>query len=242
MFNTLLYQPLFNLLIFLYNVIPGHDFGVAIIVLTILIKVLLYPISKKSIESQKAMNEIQPRIKEIQKKYKKDFVKQSQALQQLYKEYKINPFSGIFYMFIQIPIFFALFKVLRTNFDPNSLNIVYDFISRPAEINHIFLGIVNLSKANLVLAFLAGALQFIQAKMLMPKKDKQKQEGASSFSDTFQKQMVYLMPIMIFFIATKFPAGLALYWVTQTVLGIAQQYFALKKNKILENNHARPVN
>ena len=125
-FNTFLYQPLFNILILIYTVLPIHDFGMSIIGLTIIVHLILYPISMKSLKSQRALKEIQPKIREIQKKYKN---KQEQAAKmlELYKKEKINPFSGIFPLLIQLPILIALYRVFLGSFQPEILQNLYSF-------------------------------------------------------------------------------------------------------------------
>ena len=155
-YQEILYKPLFNGLVFLYNNLPGHDFGVAIIVLTILIRLLFYPLFQKSMKAQKEMAELQPKIKEVQTKYKNDKEKQARALMELYKEHKVNPMGGCLPLIIQIPILFAFFQVLRTWLDPARLNGLYGFIKNPGIINSMFLGAVNLANPNVILAFLTG--------------------------------------------------------------------------------------
>ena len=110
-YYALLYQPMLNFLVLIY--ILTNNFGIAVILLTVLIKWLTNPLNKKAIESQKAMTEIQPRIKEIQKKYKDTPEKQAQEMIALYKEKNFNPFSSIFLLFIQIPIIIALFQIFK---------------------------------------------------------------------------------------------------------------------------------
>jgi len=116
-FNEVLYRPLFNVLIWLYDVLPGHDLGIAIIILTAAIRLLLYPLSKKAIKSQKALTGLQPKIKEIQKKYK-DKADQAKATMELYRQYRINPMSGCLPILIQLPILIALYRVFFTGLDP----------------------------------------------------------------------------------------------------------------------------
>ena len=111
-FNQFLYQPLFNVLIFFYNVIPGHDLGVAIILVTLLIRVVLFPLSKKGIKSRKALEELQPKIKEIQNKHK-DKEERARQMMTFYKENKVNPASGCLPLLVQLPIFIALYWVLK---------------------------------------------------------------------------------------------------------------------------------
>ena len=223
-FNKVLYQPLFNGLIFLYNVIPGRDFGIAIIVLTVMVRLLFYPLFQKQMKAQKEMTLIQPKIKEVQKKYKNDKEKQAQATMDLYREHKINPFSGCLPMLIQLPILIAFFQVLRTGLDPSRLNDLYGFVKNPGSIDPMFLGLIDLAKSSVVLAVLAGAAQFIQSKMSLPAAGLQKGQGAD-FTSLMSTQMVYFMPVLTVMIAWQLPAGLPLYWLVLTIFGIIQQYF-----------------
>jgi YidC/Oxa1 family membrane protein insertase len=228
-FNEILYRPLYNGLIFLYNAIPFHDFGVAIILLTILIRLLVYPLNQKAINSQAEMNKLQPKIKDVQQKFKDDKVKQSQALMDLYKEHKINPASGCLPILIQLPILFALYKVFWNGLNPDNLNILYSFVSRPEQINSMFLGFIDLAKNNYAMAIMAGVLTFFQSKMMMTTQTNTSEKN--DFAAMMTKQMLYIMPIMTIFIAWKLPAGLSLYWVVITLFGIVQQYIILKKKK-----------
>ena len=224
-FQEFLYQPLFNGLIFLYNVLPWQDFGLAIILLTVLIRLILYPLNQKSIRSQAVLNKLQPEIKALQQKYKDDKVKQSQEMMALYKVNKINPASGCLPLLIQLPILLALYRVFWTGLDPSRLDSLYSFVAHPEVINPMFFGLVNLSQANIILAILAGLFTFIQSKMMVPKAA----SSGSDFSSTLNKQMVYFMPLITVFIAWKLPAGLVLYWVATTLFGIGQQYLILRK-------------
>ncbi|MBU3901313.1 YidC/Oxa1 family membrane protein insertase [Patescibacteria group bacterium] len=227
LFNEALYRPLFNGLIFLYNIIPLHDFGIAIIFLTIIIRLILYPLNQKAITSQKALGQLAPQIKEVQNKFSGDKVKQSQALMELYKKNKINPASGCLPLLVQLPILFALYRVFWNGLNPDNLNVLYSFISRPEQIDPMFLGLISLAKANYVMAILAGIFTFWQSKMMI---NLQPAAGkGSDFSAAMNKQMVYLMPLITVFIAWKLPAGLTLYWVVTTLAGILQQYFVIKK-------------
>jgi YidC/Oxa1 family membrane protein insertase len=226
-FNAVFYRPLFNGLIFLYNSIPFHDFGIAIILLTLIIRFILYPLNQKAMKSQKALNDLQPQIKDVQGKHKNDRAKQSQALMDIYKANNINPASGCLPILIQLPVLIALYRVFWNGLKPDSLSSLYSFISRPETINPLFLGLIDLSKNNYIMAIVAGVLTFFQSKMTMP--SQQKVPVAGDFSAMFSKQMVYLMPIMTVVIAWKLPAGLALYWIVITLFGIVQQYLVNKK-------------
>ncbi len=245
LFHTLVYQPIYNLLIFVYNIIP--DFGVAIIISTILVKFLLIPLSKKQIESQKKMQELQPKIKELQVKHKDDKEKQSRAMMELYKESKTNPLSGCLPMVAQLVFLIAIYRVL---FNISTAGLVvnnadlYSFIANPGQINKLFVGTVDLAAAidlshigieslpHIILVVLAAGAQFIQTKMMMNKKAPQANKGAEAdFSEIMTKQMLFLGPLLTLFIGIKFPAGLALYWLVSTGFMIVQQRYMEKKSK-----------
>lgn len=232
-FNELLYRPLFNGLVFLYNILPGHDLGIAIIVLTVALRLLMYPLFQKSIKSQKELAVLQPKIKELQKKYHRDKEKQAKALMGLYKEHGVNPMSGCLPLLIQLPILFAFFRVLWTGLDPNRLNGLYWFVKNPGMINPLFLGLINLAEKSPLLAILAGIAQFIQSKMTMPKRDRDESRKELDFAQMMSTQMVYMMPILTVLIAWNLPAGLPLYWLTLTVFGIGQQYLTMRKKNNL---------
>ncbi|MFA7319268.1 MAG: YidC/Oxa1 family membrane protein insertase [Parcubacteria group bacterium] len=243
LFDALVYKPLYNLLIFIYNTLPFHDFGIAIILVTLIIKFFLVPLSKKQIESQKKMQEMQPKIKEIQEKYKKDKEKQSKALMEFYKTNKTNPFSGclptIFQLIFLIAIYRVLFNISNSGLlvDPKEL---YAFVANPGQINQYFLGLVDLSRtvnlghltigsiAQIILIVLAAVAQYFQMKMIMPPKPA-KSSGTPDLASTMSTQMMYLGPLLTLFIGIKFPAGLALYWLVSTIFAIIQQKQLTKK-------------
>lgn len=233
LFKTIFYQPILNLLIFVYNILPGHDLGLAIIILTVLIKLLLLPLSKQSIKSQKALTEIQPKIEEIKKKYAGNKEEMARATMALYKENKVNPLSSCLPLLIQLPFLFAVFQVFR-DFGQNGqiLNYVYPFIAKPENISSLGLfGLLNLAKPNAVLAVLAGAAQFWQAKMLATKRPPQKTAGAKDedVMAIMNKQMLYMMPALTVLIGLSLPGGLSLYWLTTTLLTAFQQLYMFRK-------------
>ena len=226
-FDLLLYQPLFNYLVLLYNYLPGHDFGLAIIVLTLTIRLILYPSSLKSIKNQRILSEIHPKIKEIQKKHKDDKEKQVKETMEVYKQAKINPFGSLLPTIIQLPILIALYRVFWRGFNPAELVKLYSFIPNPGVINSIFLGIVDLSKPNIILAVSAGVFQFIQIKKAIPKV-KNNSKG-SDFARTMQKQMTYFAPFLTGIILLGLPSALGLYWTVASLALIIEQYFVYKK-------------
>ncbi len=228
-FNEFLYRPLFNLLVFLYNTIAFKDVGVAIILITALIRLVLWPLSQKAIRSQKSLQDLQPKIRAIQEKNKDNKEAQSKELMALYKENKVNPFSGCLPIIIQLPILIALYRVFLKGFDVNTLAILYHFVANPGLINPISLHFINLSLPNHILPVVAGLAQFWQAKMIMPKKDL---AGAPKSSDEFMaqtisKQTLYFLPLLTILISWRLPAGLALYWSITTLFTVLQQYVTL---------------
>ena len=248
-FTTFIYQPVYNLLVLAYNTVSFGDFGVAIIIVTVLIKFLLIPISKKQIESQKKMQELQPKIKALQERYKNDKEKQSRALMEFYKENKTNPFSGCLPMIVQLVFLIAIYQVLF-NISKAGLMVstsdLYPFVNNPGQINKMFLGLIDLSSAinigsvtfkdapHITLIILAAGSQYIQTKMLMAKQPAMSavKSEKPDFSQMMSKQMLYLGPFLTLFIGIKFPAGLALYWLVSTGFMIIQQHYLAKEKAI----------
>lgn len=231
-FNVILYQPLFNVLVLLYEYLPGHDFGVAVIALTVIIRLLFYPLMVQAIKSQKSLSELQPKIQEIQSKYKDNKEKQARATMELYQKEKINPFGGCLPLLLQLPILFALYRVFWQGLQPEAMDMLYSFVPHPGVIDPTFLGIINLGEASLVLAVLAGITQFFQTKMITPKtlKSKKGEGQMAQFSGMMQKQMLYFFPIFTVFILWKLPAAIGLYWIITALFSILQQYLIFKKS------------
>ncbi len=228
LFNLVLYQPLFNLLILLYLYLPGRDFGVAIISLTFLVRLFLYPLTAKAIKSQKIIAELQPKVQALQEKLKDDKEKQVRAIMDLYRQEKISPFSGIYPLLIQLPILIALYRLFQEGVHQGQITLLYSFVSPPDAIRTIFLGVMDLSQPSLVMALLGGITQYFQAKMIIPPKTN---KNSKDFSQRLQKQMVFFLPIFTLLILFKLPAALGLYWVSNNVFSIFQQYLVYKKGK-----------
>jgi YidC/Oxa1 family membrane protein insertase len=235
-FDNLLYQPMLNILIWIYGLIG--NFGVAIIVLTLVIKLILHPLNKKSIQSQKAMAEIQPKMQEIQNKYKNDKERQALELMSLYKKENFNPFAGIFLLFLQIPILIALFYVVKNGIDVSQIgSSLYSFIKLPEFIYPYLLNIngyeiLDLSKPNIYLTALTAGAQYLQIKTATPPVPTKTKEGESNMtevSNMMQKQMVFFMPLLTFFVLFSLPSAMGLYWVISTLISIFEQKQLLKK-------------
>lgn len=225
-FNILLYKPLLNALVALYYL--THDFGLSIILLTVLIKLILYPSSVKSMVFQRRIAKVQPQIKEIQKKYKNDKEKQSRALMELYQKEKITPLSGCLPGIIEAIIFLSLFLVIRGASNPAGISGgLYHFFPQTMKIDLTLFGFIDLTKSlwtttsGKVLVFVTGFLQFLQLK--------RSQEGVEQKKGDFQKEMLYFFPILTIIILAKFPAALGIYWLTTTVFSLLQQELVLRK-------------
>ncbi len=232
-FEIALYQPLFNGLIIIYQIIPGKDLGMAIIALTFLIKTILYPLEVKSIKSQKALSEAQPKIKEIQEKYKDDKEKQTKEVFAFYKKENINPFSGCLPLFIQMPILITLFRLFYSGFNSEHFKLLYSFVPHPGEISTYFLGTINLANPVWFLAILAGILQFFQTRAMMARmpKKKAKKGDTANITEIMQKQMQFFLPAFTIMILFRLPGALGLYWITMSAYTIVQQYI-IKRNSL----------
>jgi YidC/Oxa1 family membrane protein insertase len=229
-FHTLLYQPIFNLLVFLYDIIPGDEIGFAIIALTILIKILLWPLMSKSLKSQKALQELQPKIEELKEQHAEDREKLAKEMMELYQKEKVNPLSSCLPVIIQLPILIALYRVLLNGFGSGTLEQLYPFIPNPEFINYVFLGAIDLSVPSIYLAVLAGYFQFMQTRMLMSRRPPKEVRGKKGAKDegmlaSMNKSMLYFMPVITVVIGATLPAGLTVYWVTVNIVSILQQQF-----------------
>ncbi len=231
LYNDIIYRPLLNLLVFFYNVIPGHDVGVVIILLTLLIRLVLAPSFHKSLKSQKAMNDLQPKLNELKEKYKNDKEGQAKAMMALYKDNKINPLSSCLPLVIQLPVLIGLYQVFRIALNPavdivTRLKGLYPFVNAPHSISPFLFGLLDLSKPSIALGIIAGLAQFWQSKLMMPKTP-----GQDATAKAMSFQTTYVLPLVSVVIAIKLPAGLPLYWVVTTLFAVAQQYYILRKKQ-----------
>lgn len=235
LFTTIFYQPLFNLLVSIYNMIP--DIGVAILIITVIIKLILWPLSHKSLKSQKALQEIQPKMEELKEKYKDNKEKLGQEMMLLYKTEKVNPFSSCLPLLLQFPFIIAVFQVFRNGLTSDNFDLLYPFVHSPGVINPIMLGVLDLSQPQIFLGVLAGIAQFFQSRLLMAKSKKLESDNIvkvkkePGMTDIMNKQMMYFMPILTVFISATLPGGLALYWFLITLLGVLDQYLINKSWK-----------
>ncbi len=232
LFHVALYQPMFNIFVGLYNILPGHDVGVVIFIITLAVRALVYPLTSSSIKAQRSMQELQPKLEAIKAQYKEDKQAQAQATMELYKNNKVNPLTSCLPLLIQLPILIALYLVLRDGLASKDIAAsLYPFVHNPGTINPVSLGVFNLSTPSIVLSVLAGFAQFLQARGLM-RKSPPKAAGVGGKDEDMMammnKQMLYVMPVLTAIIGVRLPAGLTLYWCVSTGLMALQQYILTK--------------
>ena len=235
-FHTTLYVPIYNLLIFLTDIVPGHDIGVAVIIATLIVRIIIMPLSFAALRTARAAKAIEPELKVIKEKYKDDKEAQAKEMFALYKAYGINPFAGFLTLLIQLPIVITLYWVFNNKtllaVDPSLL---YSFVGVP-EISHYFLGIVLVTGSSLILALLAGGTQLIQAWYAIPVPAKTENGGASEdFGRAMALQMRIILPIIVTAAAYYTSVAIALYFITSNLVSIVQEFF-VRRQKIGPKN------
>lgn len=237
-YNTLFYQPLYNALVALTAIIPGYDLGLAVILLTIIVKLILMPISHKTIKTQKKLKELEPAMNQIKEAHK-DQQEQALKIMELYKEHGVNPFSGVFLMFIQLPIILALFFVFKEGIDLLSPEI-YSFVTKPPLISQKLFGLIDLTQKNIILALLVGITQFIQVKLSIPPTPPKKKDGEVSFADNLAQsmsfQIKYILPVFIAFVAYTLNTAVSIYWIANNLFTIAHELYVKKKAEKLSSS------
>lgn len=231
-FVTTFFQPLYNILVFLTGILPGADVGLAIILLTVIVRLALFPLYHKSTKTQAKMKEIEPELRSLKEKHGQDREAQARATMELYKAHGINPFSGFLLLLIQLPIIFALYEVFKGSLNLHT-DLVYSFIKFPETTSHLFLGMIDITSKSLLLAVMVGLTQFIQMQLalppLPPKKDGEKQSFGDEMSRNMQLQMKYFLPIVIIFIARSLPIAISLYWITSNLFSVGHELIVKKK-------------
>jgi YidC/Oxa1 family membrane protein insertase len=215
-FNNFVFEPILEILSWIYNNIAFNDLGLAIIFLTILIRVILFPFFLKSSKDQALIKKIQPQVEKIKKNHKNNKEKQAEELMNLYKNHKLNPFSGFVLLMIQLPIFFGLFKIFK-----NPEIITQNFA------NHTLFNLIDLVNVSIILVLIASVIQYIQAKTTMSinKTSDSKNNSMAKFGNL----MIYFMPFMSFMILSRLPSALAVYWIVSAIFSIIQSFIVNKK-------------
>lgn len=233
-FNEVFFRPLLNALVFLTSILPFHDLGFAVILLTILVRFLLFPFTHHSVKAQVKMRSLEPEIARIRDELKNNQEEQARRIMALYKEHGVNPFSGCLMLLIQLPILIALYQVFLVGVKDMSTHL-YSFVSMPSSLQTVFLGVINLMEVSIFLAALSGLTQFIQMKLAVPPSARSLTEKNSSLqqkpdiSRIMTAQMTYVMPGIIFVIGLKFPSAVSLYWTTMNLFAIVHEMIVRKK-------------
>ncbi|PIZ75311.1 hypothetical protein COY05_04215 [Candidatus Peregrinibacteria bacterium CG_4_10_14_0_2_um_filter_38_24] len=232
------YRPIYNTMIFLAKMMPNHDIGLAIILLTLIIRTILLIPSQKAMKAQKRMQDVQPRLEKIKEKYKGDQQKIAMETMALWKEAKVNPMGSCLPLLLQLPFLIGIFYVVQDSLNPDNTYLLYKTYENFAlsDISHTFFGIIDLSKPNLyVLPIIIGGLQFIQMKLSMGVSSPKGEMASAS------KIMIYLMPVMIAVFTASLPAGVGFYWGTSTLYGIIQQIFVNKGKSTHKKDDNEPT-
>lgn len=237
-FNTIIFEPLLNLLAAVLHVVPGNSMGLAIILVIVVVRLALYIPSDKSLKTQQKLSELRPHLQELSKKHKDNPQERAKAQMELYKEHGVNPLGSLFFpLFVQLPIFFGLYRVFLTEFNGNGFGpYLYSFIPNPSSVEMVFLG-VDLTTPSVVFALAAGVAQFIQARSLVrqtPKSTTPKTKGEPNFQASMNMSMMYVLPVMVAGFGLTLPAGLSLYWVVSSLFSFGQQYVIQRRNKKAE--------
>lgn len=227
LFHAAVYNPIYNALVYFVDILPGHDVGFAVILVTIIVRLILYPLSRRAIKAQMAMKAIAPEIEEIKKKYKDKPEEQGRAIFALYRERDVHPFAGILVILVQLPILFGLYWVFaRGGLPMINIDILYSFVPTPPTVDMEFLGLINMAGHSILLALLASVTQFIYTRLSMGPRG-QKTAAEASFSEdmarTLDIQMRYILPLMVGFFAYFIAAAAPLYWITGNIFMIGQE-------------------
>jgi YidC/Oxa1 family membrane protein insertase len=258
-FTFLITQPITNILVAIYQLLSSvhvpYALGFAIIALTALIRILLFPIIAQQLRSSKKMQEIQPHINRLKEKHKGNMQKIQQESMQLYKEFGINPLAGCLPMLVQLPVIWGLYSVLNTTVRETSFQAINKLLYTDSLKLHVlwdthFYGLQltqSLSQllktagpAILLIPVLTGLLQFVQSRMMFkqqPKKEPGAKTDGPDMAAAMQMQTQYMLPVMIGFFSYSLPFGLSLYWNTFTLFGILQQYLinrSMPTNTVVE--------
>lgn len=233
LFSTFIYEPIYNALVFLVNVVPGGDVGIAIVLLTVIVKLILFPLAHQAIKTQKIMRDIEPELKRIREEFKENREELARKTMALFKDKKINPFASIFLILLQLPIVFGLYFVFfneggNGGFDPE---ILYSFIAYPEVYSFSFLGIIELTGKSIGLAVIVASTQYWLARLMMPKAPEVKEASLKAdFQRSMHIQMRYVFPIVIGLVAYFISAAVALYLAVSNIFALIQE-FVVRRSK-----------
>jgi YidC/Oxa1 family membrane protein insertase len=240
MFHTLFYEPIYNLIVTVLTLVPMHDIGITIILVTCIVKLILLPLNLSALRTQYMMKKIEPEMEKIKKIQKEKPQEASKMMIELYKVEKINPFASLFVVIIQVPVFFVLYFVFSKGLfnDPHS---IYSFVMFPEKLHTEAFGLFDVTKKSIVMAILAGLSSYFLARRQTQSMGPKKDGNGESFQDQFMKsmkiQLLYILPIIIAFSASVLPSALALYWFVSNSIGYVQDVYMKKKLAHLHPDH-----
>jgi YidC/Oxa1 family membrane protein insertase len=232
-FFTILYQPLYNLLIIFYNLMPWGGLGLSIILMTVLVKGLTFPLSFKSMKAQKELQEIQPKINAIKAEFKNDQERQAKELMAVYKNHNVNPFAACLPTILQLVVFITLSKVLYEGIKTVNADALYSFVHNPGIMSHSFV-FMDLAAVSIPLAILAAGMQYLQAKQMVQARPPKVAQGTSAALDedmtaSMNRMTLILLPIMMLVMGvTTLPGGATLYIFVSSLLTYLTYAFFLK--------------
>ena len=235
--HTFFFDPIYNGLVYFINVVPNGDVGLAIVIMTIIVKLVLLPLSLKAARTQRIMRTLEPKLKEIKERLKDKREELARATMAAYKGAGINPFANMLLLLTQIPIIIALYLSVFSGggvaLPGINSDLLYSFIPTPETINVMFLGLIDITAKSLPLAILAGLTQFFQVRLSIPAPaplDKNaKPDFKNDFARNMQMQMRYVMPVIIFIVAYTISAAIAVYFIIGNLVGIVQEYIVKKQ-------------
>ena len=231
-FIETIYRPLYNALVGLIDILPHADIGFAVIILTIIVKVILFPLSKKAIKTQLLMKELEQPLKEIREKYKDNHQELAQNTLQLYRDRGVNPFASILLIFIQLPIILALYFIFAQSGIPTiNQELLYSFIAYPEQVQTVFLGFIDLiANKSILIAGLVLITQSVQIRLSLPSQTNTLPEGefAKEFMKGLHFQMKYILPVITAAIAYSLISVVGLYWIISNLFAIGQEIYFKK--------------
>jgi YidC/Oxa1 family membrane protein insertase len=232
LFHTFLYTPIYNLIVFLVDVVPGGDVGLAVVLATVIVKVVLMPLSLSAVHTQRRMKMIEPELKAMKEKYKDDKERQAKEMMALYRTHGVRPFSSILGVIIQLPIIIALYLIFRRESLYNvNTQLLYSFVHVPTVTSPLFLGLFTIAGASIVLAVIAAIAQFALAyfSIQLPGASGEKRSASEDIGRMMAMQARYVLPIMIGVIAYVTSGAIALYFITSSLVGLLQEFVVRRK-------------
>lgn len=231
-FHTILYTPIYNLLMFFTDILPGQDIGLAVIAATLVVKIIIMPLSFAALRTQRAIKAIEPEMKSLREKYKDDKETQAKEMFALYKKYGVNPFAGILTLLIQFPIVICLYWVFKSkDLLVVDTSLLYSFVPAPLAISPLFLGMFAITGASIILALLAGLTQFFYGlyAIPVPESSKDKTSMQADFGRSLALQMRFMLPVFIAIAAYYTSVAIALYFITSNLVGVLQEFIVRRK-------------